>query len=374
MSEVQMNPNRKRRHPRQIVAYYYMSLYVLKAMVRNRATLFFGLAFPIAFVMIFGLVGNSSTSVRLGIPPDVSQSSPIIQAIKKVPIVTVTQGSKESLDNLLKQGKIDGEIVTSPTYQQGTYSVTLLTSSGNPTGSGTAQSVIRGIVDQLNLSLSGVKNPPISFNTHEISGRQSRYIDFALPGQIGFSILSLSIFGIVFGFVFLKKELIFKRMFATPVKILTILLSQGTSRLIMAFIQTIVIIGIGVFFLNFYLPHGIQTFVEILFIAAVGLVAFMGFGLFIAGFAKDENSAGPLVNLVTLPQFLLSGVFFPTDNFPTWLQPVANNLPLSYFNEAVRKVTTEGGNLFDTWTFLLGLLAWGTVMYILASRTFSWEP
>ena len=102
-------------------------------------------------------------------------------------------------------------------------------------------------------------------------------------------------------------------------------------------------------------------------------MAFLGFGYFMAGFANDENSAGPLVNLVTLPQFLLSGVFFPTDSFPAWIKPVADNLPLTYFNEAIRTVTTKGGDITDTWFYLLGMLAWGAVMYIMAAKTFRWE-
>src|SRR5258708_25641006 len=87
-----------------------------------------------------------------------------------------------------------------------------------------------------------------------------------------------------------------------------------------------------------------------------------------AGLANDENSAGPLVNLITLPQFPLSGTFFPTDSLPNWLQPIANNLPLSYFNMAVRKITTEAEPLSATFPYLVGLIAWGAVMYLLAAR------
>lgn len=361
------------KHPSQFKAYYVMTWYVLKAMLRNRATVLFGLAFPIAFVMIFGLVGNGSTNVKVGIPNNTNQNNPVVQSLKKVSVISIQNGSKDELDNKLKQGKLDAELLIDQNSAQ-SYSVSLVTSSGNPATASAAQSVMRGVVDQLNLNLSGVKNPPITITNQEISGRQSRYIDFALPGQIGFSIMSLSVFGLIFGFVFLKKELVFKRMFATPVRALTILLAQGSSRLIMAFVQTAVIIGVGVFALNFYLPHGWVTLLELLILTPIGLIAFMGFGLFVSGFAKDENSAAPIAQLISLPQFLLSGVFFPTDNFPTWMQPIANNLPLSYFNEAIRKVTTEGGSLIDTWPFLLGLLAWGAVMYFLATRTFSWEP
>jgi ABC-2 type transport system permease protein len=191
--------------------------------------------------------------------------------------------------------------------------------------------------------------------------------------MIGFALLGTALFGTVFGLIALKKTMVLKRMFATPTKPLTFLAGQGLSRLIFATAQTVVIVAVGVLAFHFTLPHGWWTWVDILIIQALGLVAFLGFGYFMAGFANDENSAGPLVNLVTLPQFLLSGVFFPTDSFPSWVQPIANNLPLSYFNEAIRKVTTESGNLSDTWPMLVGMLAWGAVMYILAAKTFRWE-
>ena len=170
---------------------------------------------------------------------------------------------------------------------------------------------MRGIIDQQNLALSGVIEPPITITQQEIAGRQVRYIDFALPGQIGFSILSTAIFGTVFGLIYLKKALVLKRMFATPTKAMTILLSQGTSRLIVALLQTILILVIGVVVFKFYLPHGIITLLELIILSAFGLVAFLGFGYFIAGLSSDENAASPLTNLITLPQFLLSGTFFP---------------------------------------------------------------
>jgi len=162
-------------------------------------------------------------------------------------------------------------------------------------------------------------------------------------------------------------------MFATPTRRITILLAQGTSRLFIALIQTTLILGVGVIAFHFYMPHGIITFLELLLLSAIGLSAFLGFGYFMAGLANDENSAGPLVNLITLPQLLLSGTFFSTDAFPKWVQPIANNLPLSYFNIAIRKITIEGQDITSTWPYILGLLAWGIGMYILAAKTFKWE-
>lgn len=358
--------------PRQFRAYIALAWYAFRAQTRNPATFAFGFIFPVVFISIFGLIGNAQQKITLGVPTNVEANNPVVRAIEHQSFVKVDKESQQALETKLRQGKIAGILETRES-QHATFSIKLITSSAVPADAVAAQTFMRSIVDQLNLKLSGVSKPPITFSQQEISGRQSRYIDFALPGQIGFSLLSTAIFGTVFGLIYLKKALVLKRMFATPTKPLTILLAQGTSRLFVALLQTLIILGIGVLFFKFYLPHGFITFLELLLLSAVGLIAFLGFGYFMAGLANDENSAGPLVNLITLPQFLLSGTFFSTDNFPAWVQPIANNLPLSYFNIAIRKITTEGGSLPDTFPYMVGLLLWGAVMYLLAAKTFRWE-
>lgn len=347
--------------------------YSLIAMTRNRSTFFFGFLFPLVFIGIFGLIGNTTSKIIVGIPTDSNQTF-INQIISKQSSVTVDKDTKAVLENKLKQGKIAAIVLTVQTKSfPPKYKVTLQTSSAQPQAAATAVSFIQGIVDQSDLRLAGVTNPPITLIRSEISGRDYRYIDYALPGMIGFSLLGTALFGTVFGFIFLKKQLVIKRMFATPMRKLTFLFGQGTSRLLIALVQTALILAVGVFVFHFYLPSGWQTFLELLLISAFGLLAFLGFGYFASGLVNDENSAGPLINLITLPQFLLSGTFFPVDNLPKWVQPIANNLPLSYFNEAVRKLTTESGTLHDALTYLGGLAVWGVVMYLLATLTFKWE-
>jgi ABC-2 type transport system permease protein len=353
--------------------YAAMAWYAFRAQTRNPMTFAFGFLFPIVFISIFGLIGNSSAALNVGIPNDTNTNNPIIQTVQNQKFIKVHDGQETVLETQLRQGKLDGILqVTQGTNPQ-QYQVKILTSSASPQQAGTLTSFIKGVADETNLRMAGITNPPITIRQQEVSGRQFRYIDFALPGMIGFSLLSTAMFGTVFGLIFLKKALVLKRMFATPTKPLTILAAQGTSRLAMALLQTLLILGIGVIAFKFYLPHGIITLGELLLLSIFGLIAFLGFGYFMAGLANDENSAGPLTNLITLPQFLLSGTFFPTDNLPNWVQPIANNLPLSYFNIAIRKITIEGQSLESTLPYMLGLLAWGAVMYLLAARTFRWE-
>lgn len=365
--------------PSQVRAYLALSFYAFKAMTRNKATFAFGFLFPVVFISIFGLIGNSSAKLPVGIRNDKTGiQDGFAKNFEGNPAIMIVRDSDEALNLKLKQGKIAGiasyEIISGNLES---FAINLQTSSSNPQQAGTLKLIMQNAVDRKNLLFAKLETSTFqehtSLNIIEVRGRQSRYIDFALPGQIGFSMLGTAIFGTVFGLIFLKKSLVLKRMFATPVQPLTILLSQGTSRLIMAMLQTSLILVLGVVVFHFYLPHGLLTFVELLLLSAIGLIAFLGFGFFMAGLANDENSANPLVNLVTLPQLLLSGTFFATDNLPHWIQPIANNLPLSYFNMAIRKITTEGGTLIDTLPYLAGLLLWGAVMYILAAKTFKWE-
>jgi ABC-2 type transport system permease protein len=94
----------------------------------------------------------------------------------------------------------------------------------------------------------------------------------------------------------------------------------------------------------------------------------------VSGIAKNENAVPPIANLITLPQFLLAGTFFPISNFPTWLQPVGKAMPLTYLNEALRKISFEGASLLGVWDDILILIGWGVVIYFIAVKVFKWEP
>lgn len=105
----------------------------------------------------------------------------------------------------------------------------------------------------------------------------------------------------------------------------------------------------------------------------MGLIVFMGFGFIISGIAKSDSTIPPLANIITLPQFLLSGTFFSIEAFPSWLQPICKVLPLTYLNDAMRKVAFEGATLVDVCKQLGILGLWGVAVYFVATKTFKWE-
>ena len=363
----------------QIPKILSMAYYSFRAQLRNPATFAFGFIFPAVFISIFGLIGNGGgTSVKIGVPDGSADQTPIYKAFERIPAVKLSRGNIDYLRSELGKGKIDGVVLITQTVnskqpQLPSYSVSLETSNANVQTSAVVLTLVGGIVDKINLSLVAGNNIPVSLVTKEISGRVYRFIDYILPGQIGFAILSTAIFSTAFGLIFLKKTLVLKRIFATPTRPISIILGQGLARWVNAVLQTILILAFGVFIFHFNLANGWVTFTEMLLLSSLGLVVFLGFGLFISGIASDENSVAPIANLFTLPQFLLSGSFFPTDLFPQWVQPIANHLPLYYLNDAMRKVATEGAGLSGIYTNVIALLIWGVIAYFVASRTFKWQ-
>jgi ABC-2 type transport system permease protein len=207
----------------------------------------------------------------------------------------------------------------------------------------------------------------------EVPGRVYRTIDFVLPGQLGFSLLSAGVFGVAFLFYNLRQTLVLKRFFATPVSRPTIIIGEGLGRVVFQLLTAIVILSVGHFAFDFTLVNGWVTFSEMLLLSLLGLVVFMGFGFIVSGLARSESAIPPFSNLVTLPQFLLAGTFFPVENFPTWLQPICRVLPLTHLNEAMRNVAFEGAHITDCGTEIGYLMLWGVGVYAVAIRVFRWE-
>ena len=354
------------RAPSQIRPMLAIAFYSFKALVRNKATLFFGFAFPLFFIAAFGLVGESGLSVTLGIPDD-DQKGSVYESLLSINVVNIESGTEEDLRTKLSQGRLGGVLLIDGREPK------LYTSQANPQQSAAVTSLVSGVVDKLNLSLSGVKDPPIDLAIEEVSGRSFTFIDFFLPGMIGFALLTTAVTSVGFGLVFLKKALVLKRLSATPIRGYTILLGQGISRLVFVLAQTLVIVFVGVLVFNFTLINGVVTLAYILILSIIGLMAFLGFGIFVAGIASDENTVAPLANLFVLPQFLVAGTFFPIDVLPNWIQPFVSTLPLAFFNTAIRKITVEGLGLESTIPQLAGLAIWAVVAYFAASRTFRWE-
>lgn len=360
----------------QIRAMLAITVASLKTMVRNPSAIVFNLLFPLIFIVVFGFIGGGGFSVDLAVEKSSDMDNPIIQSIQNIKTIKLKKDfSDEELKTKLEKGQIDGVISISKGFvdNKPSYNVTLKTSSASMDRGSVIKMLLNDVIGKINLSKFNVDVPLARLNEQIVEGRKYKTIDFILPGQLGFSLLSAGIFGTAFVFINLRQTFVLKRFFATPIKRIYIILGESLARLIFSIVSAVIIIGIGNFVFGFTLVNGFVTFLNMLILSVIALIVFLGFGFLVSGIAKNEHAVPPIANLITLPQFLLSGTFFPISNFPEWLQPVAKVLPLTYLNEALRKIAFEGASLFQVGNDILILVGWGVVIYLLAAKTFKWE-
>jgi len=362
----------------QVKAMWAITRASLKAILRSPSTVVFSLAFPLIFILVFGFIGGSGkVSFKMSIDKNSDTLNPIALAIKNVPGINIVHESDEDVKEDLEKGRITAILNIQKSISAAPpYIINLKTSeSVNPQNLQILKSILNSIVANINKQTfpAAPTYATISEDVQKIPGRTYRTIDFILPGQLGFSLLSAGVFGVAFLFYNLRQQLVLKRFYATPIQRPYIILGEALSRVIFQLFAAIIIIGIGHYAFHYTLVHGFATFLEIMVLSFLALIVFMGFGFIVSGIAKNESMIPPVANIVTLPQFLLAGTFFSIDVFPSWLQPICRALPLTHFNDAMRKIAFEGAHLNDC-LLQIGILAlWGIVVYAVAVKVFKWE-
>ncbi len=348
----------------------------LRSMLRSPSAVVFSLAFPIIFILVFGFIGGRNNyHFDIAIAQNSDTLNPIYQWMCTDSNTIIHSGTTEEKNVALLKGKLDAIVSIRKTDDSiSVYQLNVQTSTVSIQNGQLFKSVVKEVVSRISeKELPNFQKFAIINTPPPVEARVYQTIDFILPGQIGFSMLSAGVFGAAFVFFSLRQTLVIKRFFATPVSKASIIIGEMMSRLIFQLTAALIIILIGKFFFHFTLVHGIYTVLEMLFLCAFGLIIFMGFGFIISGLAKNEASIPPLANIITMPQFLLAGTFFSVEVFPKWLQPISKALPLTYMNEAMRKIAFDGLNLWDVKIQLLIMLAWGVVVYAVAIKTFKWE-
>ncbi len=347
----------------------------LRSITRSPSAVVFTLAFPLIFIVVFGFMGGGRFSVDVAVKSGCNTDNPIYMALQGIDVVRLDTSIHADLLNVdLEKGRIDATLFIKDNGIDAMprYSVMVETTSASPERGNIFKSVLNNIFYALNEALSDV--PAMAeLKETQINVRQYKTIDFILPGQLGFSLLSTGVFGTAFVFLSLRQTLVIKRFFATPIKRQFIVLGEALSRLIFALAGALIIILIGHYAFGFTLIYGVATVLNMLVLSALGLIVFMGFGFVVSGIAKNENAVPPIANIITLPQFLLSGTFFPITAFPEWLQPICKAMPLTYLNDAMRKVAFEGMKLTEVGHQILIVSLWGAVVYLLAFKFFKWE-
>ncbi len=227
----------------------------------------------------------------------------------------------------------------------------------------------RAVVDDLVQRAAGRKDP-LSARDEHVTEPGARYVDFLVPGLVGMNIMSAGMWGIGWVIVEDRQKKLLRRMVATPMRRSDYLLAFVLVRLLFLVLEVPVLVGFGVFAFGVPLRGSILA---LGLIAVLGALAFAGLGLLVASRAKNTQTASGLMNLVMMPMFLLSGVFFSADHFPALLQPAVRALPLTALNDGLRAVMNEGAGLVALAPQAALLAAVAAVSFGVALRVFRWS-
>lgn len=352
----------------------------LIATFRNFSSVFFGILFPLVFISIFGFLGEGTYTYKIAFDPNSNTDNVIYDTLSEIDSFEIIEESdQDALDKMLEEADVL-LIIDIQTVQRGTfpgYDILMTQTNADFENSSVALSIVQGVLDNINLTfakqVANTDTLPVMSEVESVEGRKFTQIDFVLPGQLGFGLLNMGVMGTAFLFISLRETLVLKRFFATPISKRTIIVGEAISKLTFSIIQSSVLILAGVFFFDFTLINGVSTFFALLALAAFGMTIFLGLGFIVSSLAKDQNSVSPIANLVTIPQFLLAGTFFPIEYFPEWLQPISKILPLTYLNDAMRKVSFYGAGLEAIQRELIILFVMFVVIYVVAVKTFRWK-
>jgi ABC-2 type transport system permease protein len=371
----------------------FTSLYIatVREFSRDKTALFWTLAFPVMFIIIFGIVfsGEDDISFDIGlVNEDGSASEQLVAGFKQIEAFDIKEGARADELAALEDGDRSAVIVipagtgaalanqfTQITPAADTQSAaTLLNVYYDPADQNTSQIVIN-IIDKvvagMNEGITGMQ-PVIGIETQSVTTNDLSNIDYLLPGVLAMSLMQLGLFGTAAPLVSLRERQVLRRMGATPLTKTGLLASQIAFRLTTALVQTGTIMLVGS--LAFNVRIELANIVGILGIVLLGASVFITMGYFISGFAKTEEAVQGLISLPNFIFMFLSGIFFPVDFMPGWIRPLVDVIPLTYLGDALRATMIEAGSYFSMTRNIGILVAWLAICAVLAVRFFRWEP
>ena len=353
--------------------FWMLTFSSMKAYFRNFSALFFTFLIPLVILGIFGLInfGNNTATVNVGVVDQAHNqvSSTIITSLKGIKAVKLHTGSLDSEKRELQKGSRDLVAVLPSSIGEGSTAITAYYNQGNPQNSQVAIAIMNQFVDRASFTFAGI-TPALTLDARPVQSRNLTYVDFLVPGIIAMSIMQTGLFGVVFTFVQWKQRGILRRLMATPMRVRDFFFSQLVARMGTVALQLVVLLVVG---LLVFRIHFIGNFLYLLIVGVLGGAIFLAIGLAISGYAKSEETAAPLANIISLPLMFLSGVFFARSNMPAWLQSITQYSPLTYVADALRSISIDGASLWAVRTDLIGIFVWLVVAAVLATRLFKWE-
>ena len=330
----------------------------VRELTREPEAIFWVFVFPILLTAILGLAFRSR-------PPDAlpvavvegSQAQPRLDALARAPELKPARMSEAEARQALARGRVVLVISSAepPVYaydptQPESRAARLAVDAALQRAAGRADAFVPG--------------------TAELTEPGARYVDFLVPGLLGMNVMGTGMWGIGFSLVVARNGNLLKRLVAAPVRRAHLLGAQIGARLLFLIPEA----GALLLFAHFAL--GVPLRGSVLLLTAVsllGALAFSGLGLLTAARPRTIEGVSGLMNVVMVPMWIFSGIFFSTERFPAAAQPFVQALPLTALNDALRAVMLEGAGLVSLWGELALLALWGAVSFAIALKVFRWQ-
>ena len=220
---------------------------------------------------------------------------------------------------------------------------------------------------QLSAAIKGEAPDPGNITILEQGG--TRYIDFLVPGLLAMGVMMSCMWGISYSNVDRRNKKLLRRMVATPMKKYNYVASQLISRLMLSAIEVLLLVGITKWIFDISITGSILA---VVLLVIAGNVAFTGLAILIASRTSNTQIANGLINLVVMPMMIMSGIYFSYHNFPDFMIAIIQFFPLTILADSIRSVFLEGATLLNVMPQLIGLFAFGFILYAAGIRIYKW--
>ena len=352
----------------------------IRSYTRDRAALFWTLAFPLIFIFMFGFIFQSGGESRLNLGWVDEDGSPaatkLHDGFASQEGTKLTTAAKDAALEQMRQGDVDAVILVPAGYGEavaagasGTGGPTPIVVYTDPSRSNLVASVYQSVQAVLGVVNLGGRPPLVVPQPETLQTENLNFISYFVPSMLGLSVMQVGIFAAI-PLVADREKLILKRLAATPLRRWQLVGSNVLMRLLIAVAQAVIIIGVGV------AVFGVQIVGSLLLAGAfiaLGAMTFLALGYVLASFARTEDAANGMTSVVQFPMMFLSGTFFPLEQMPDFLRTIARIIPLTYLSDALRQVMVGGAAFAPLWMCAVVLVAWLVVCFGIASRTFRWQ-
>ncbi|MEY4642700.1 MAG: hypothetical protein RLZZ227_2694 [Pseudomonadota bacterium] len=342
--------------------------------IRDRRAIIFSLMFPLVFMFIFGFAGNRAPQpIGIGVADKANNtlSAEFKQALAENPVFELSEGSEAELRAQVLNGDISMALILPAEFEDtGTPTpLPVVVDATQVRNLALVLPVLEQSLVEAERMLRGTQ-PLLTLEVEDVQARAQDYLAFVIPGLLALSLMSSSIAGSGFNIVEFRRKGILKRLFVTPIQPRHFIGGLVISRTVICMVQLSIVLAIAVLVLGLNIAGDLLSLYGVILL---GTAVFLGIGFCLGSIAKTQESIQAIGNLVTLPQMLLSGVFYPIESLPDFVQPIAQALPLSWVATGLREIIVNGASLFDIIPIVIGLLVWALIAIAAAIRMFVWK-